>query len=169
MRLSLDFTHPRQSPALPGWLLLMAGLLAAGWAGWRYQDVAEGARAEHARLAALTPKPARKVAAVNGSKAPDADLDAARRLLFADWGGLLTAIETSRPDAVAFLTLEGEAVSGSLLLTAEARSPRDMLAYVETLQRLPGLDRVVLASHADQAREGEKAVRFSLRARWRTP
>jgi hypothetical protein len=51
-------------------------------------------------------------------------------------------------------------------MTAEAKDHAAMLAFVETLEALPMLDRVALDSHAERERDGERAVRFSLKARW---
>jgi hypothetical protein len=168
MKLSLDFSHPRPAPARLAWIMLLAGLLAAVAGTLRYAELLEESRAVSVRLAALTPKASGKPA--TAAKRPD---DAAphpgRALLAADWGGLLTAFERSRPDDIALLALDAEATRGGLQISAEARDQRAMLAYVAGLGRTPGLDQVVLVSHADQEREGEKAVRFNLRAHWRAP
>lgn len=169
MKLRLDFAHPRPSPALIGWLLLFAGLLAVAWAGWRYQSVSEGYQTEVARLAALTPKLARMSAGKAAPAKVESEFQATRNLLDADWGALLTALEKTRPANIAFLTLDVEAARGAILLSAEAKDQAAMLSYVEALERLPELGHVALASHADEERDGEKAVRFNLRAHWGTP
>ena len=170
MKLRLDFAHPRHGPAPLGWLLLVAGLVAAGWAGWRYQTVSMSTQIEQAKLAGLTPKHVRKLAVKPVARpAPLQEvsgLTATRNLIDADWGGLLTALETTRPPTIALLAVEAEAARNSISITAEAKDHRAMLAYVNSLEDLPILDRVALANHADQEREGEKAVRFNLRAHW---
>ena len=168
MKLRLDFAHPRPRPAWPAWLLLALGLAAAGGAGWRHQ--AESARLDQAkaRIAALTPKSTRPAPrqGSGGEGRAGAGLASTRALLGADWAGLLDGLETSRPPQVALLSIEAEAGRAGLSLTAEAKDHRVMLAYVEALEALPILDQVALGNHADQEREGEKAVRFSLKARW---
>jgi len=168
MKLSLDFAHPRQAPARLAWIVLLAGLLAAGSCALRYADLLNESRAVTMRLATLAPKAAAKPAAT-ARRPDDAAPHPGRALLAADWGGLLTALEQSRPNDIALLALDVEATRGGLQISAEARDQRAMLAYVDSLGRMPGLDQVVLVSHADQEREGEKAVRFSLRAHWRAP
>lgn len=170
MKLTLDFAHFRPRVAAPGWLLLVAGLAGAGWAGWRYQNVAAAEAAEQVRLAALTPRSTAKPTAKARAKteAGQTSLAANRLLLGADWGGLLDELEASRSKDIALLNVEVEAARRSLSLTAEARNHRAMLAYADALEALPDLDRVSIANHADQDRDGEKSVRFSLRAHWDT-
>lgn len=170
MRLALDFAHPRPRVSALGWLLLIAGLAGAGWAGWRYQSVAATHQTEQLRLATLAPKVAAKSAAKAKAK-PETGLSglaATRLLLGADWGALLNQLEASRPKEIALLNVEAEAARGSLSLSAEAKDHRAMLAYADALEALPNLDRVAIANHADQDRDGEKSVRFTLRAHWDT-
>lgn len=169
MKFELDFAHPRPRPAPLGWALLALGLVAAGWAGWRYQDVAATAQAEQARLDALVPRATRKAAGKPLDKAASG-LAASRQLLAADWGGLLVELETARPEKrIALLNLEAEAGRNSLGITAEAVDHTAMLDWVDALEALPSLEKVTLASHANQDRDGEKSVRFTLRARWLNP
>ena len=167
MKLRLDFVHPRPAPARLGWALLLLGCLALAWAGWRYQNVSAAHEAVSARLAALSPKP---VAGSRRAVAPaETDAPATRRLLDADWGRLLDALEQSRPANVALLRVEAEAARGSLLVAATAKDAAAMLAYLERLEKLPVLTRVVLVSHQDEETEGLKTVRFDLRAQWGAP
>lgn len=167
MKLRLDFAHPRPAPAALGWVLLALGVLALAWAGWRHQSVSAAHEAVTARLAALAPK-----AAAGGRRdlaRAETDAPAARRLLDADWGRLLDALEQSRPANVALLRVEAEAARGSLLVAATARDAAAMLAYLERLEKLPVLTRVALVGHRDEETEGLKTVRFDLRAQWGAP
>ncbi len=166
MRLDLDFAHPRPRPAPLGWALLGLGLLAAAWAGWRYEQVAGENASLQARVATLTPQAkARKT--VTPSTRPVGSVAATQQLLAADWGGLLVELETARPEKrIALLNLDAEPGRGNLGITAEAIDHAAMLAWMDALEALPSLEKVALVSHANQEREGEKPVRFTLKARW---
>lgn len=169
MRLQLNLAVPRQAPSRAGWLLLAAGLACALWAGWRHGTAQAEFERQQARLAQLTPKPvkAKPVRAAKGEESPV--LAKARSLLAADWPALLAELEQSRPDTIAFLSVEAEAGGGVLNLNGEAKDHAAMLAYVKQLESESALRDVALASHADVEAAGEKAVDFVLRARWRTP
>jgi hypothetical protein len=166
MKLRVDFVRPRPVPSPLGWGLLVLGLLALAWAGWRYQSVSAAHEAATARLAALSPKSAPRRPAARPAAQDEAEALAGRRLLEADWGGLLAALEQSRPADVALLRVEAEAARGTLLLSATAKDAAAMLAYLQRLERLPLLSRVALSSHQDEAVDGLRTVRFDLRAQW---
>lgn len=169
MKLQLDLAHPRQPASPLGWLLLVIGLLAAGWTGWRFQTLSDELPAARDRLAALSPALSTNSPARARPRTADLPTDApltAQTLLGTDWGGLLNTLEKTRPAGVALLSLEAEASRGGLVLGAEARDHRAMLAYADKLESAPGVDRMALANHADQERDGEKAVRFALRGHW---
>ncbi|MBP8901727.1 MAG: PilN domain-containing protein [Thiobacillaceae bacterium] len=171
MRLRLDFAHPRPRPTLLGWLLLGLGIVAMGWAGWRYQTVAASLNVEKTRAAALMREAPRRpgVATPRKAQGPVAEsgLTTTRALLRTDWGALMGGLESARTPKIGLLSLDLDTGrGGSLAITAEARDHAAMLAYVETLEALPMLDKVALDSHAERERDGERAVRFSLKARW---
>lgn len=171
MKLRLDFVHPRPRPSPVGWLLLLVGIAAASWGGWRYQNLSAVLSQERDRLSALVPASAKGPVLAAKRTEPastEADQPAPRLLLGTDWGALFVALEESRPAGIAFLALDLDASRGGRIsMTAEARDAPAMLAYVEALGGLPMLEQVALTSHADQDRNGEKAVRFSLKAQWR--
>jgi Tfp pilus assembly protein PilN len=97
----------------------------------------------------------------------ESGLTTTRALLRTDWGALMGGLESARTPKIGLLSLDLDTGrGGSLAMTAEARDHAAMLAYVETLEALPMLDKVALDSHAERERDGERAVRFSLKARW---
>lgn len=163
--LRLDFLHPFPRPHWAAWGLLAAGLGLAAWVGWQGQQ-AQGAL--DAAVAAAPQQPAvarRPVRATAGEEQSAARQ--AREQLAVPWGDLFVRLETHRPKAVALVALEADARKPEATLTAEARSAKDMLAYVEQLKGEAGFASVMLASHAVQEGDPQRPLRFVLRLVWR--
>lgn len=170
----LDFL--RETPAQPtaAWLLLAAGLLLSGMAAGRYLDAERSLAGERAIAASLevkrpAAKPARGAAPAQAQvQAQALALAAGREQLDLPWDTLFLRLEQSRPDEIALLSLEADGRKREATLTAEARKPGQMLDYVERLRHQPGLDAVVLSSHAVRQEDPQQPLRFVVRLRWRT-
>ncbi|MHB1187817.1 PilN domain-containing protein [Thiobacillus sp.] len=167
-RLKLDFLHPFPRPHWTAWLLLAAGLGLAAWVGWQDQQVGRAL----AVAAAESPAPRMPPAARRASRAePGEDQVAAessRVQLATPWGGLFVRLESNRPKRIALLALEADARKPEATLTAEARSAKDMLAWVEQLKGEAGFRSVTLASHTLQESDPQQPIRFVLRLVWRS-
>jgi Tfp pilus assembly protein PilN len=83
--------------------------------------------------------------------------------LMTPWADLL---ESPPNRSVALLSVEPSVTKHSIRLTAEARNPQDMLAYLDALQRDTRLSTVVLVSHQVQAQSPGSPVRFQIQAGW---
>lgn len=83
------------------------------------------------------------------------------------WSGLFVRLESSRPKRIALVALEADARKPEATLTAEARTAKDMLAYVEQLKGEAGFASVTLASHAMQEGDPQRPLRFVVRLVWR--
>ena len=165
--LRLDFLHPLPRPHWAGWLLLAVGLGLAGWTGWQgrqLQAALDDAVAAAPRQAAgTTRRPARATAGEEQTAAR-----AAREQLALRWGDLLVRLETSRPKNIALVALEADARKPEATVTAEARTAKDMLSYIEKLKGEAAFASVTLASHALQEGDAQQPLRFVLRVVWRT-
>lgn len=164
--LKLDLLHPLPRPHGLGWLLLLAGIgatLGVGWQSWRLDAaLAE----ESARAAKLKPPAAQR--AVSRAPAPTpSEVLAAREALALPWSRLLSGLETVQSPRIALLALDADGRKPEATVTAEARSLRDVLAYVERLKREAGFRRVVLTSHQVQEDDPQRPVRFVVRLGWR--
>lgn len=162
-RLRLDFLHPLPSTHWVGWLLLAAGIVLAAWVAWRGETVNRSLQAAIAEAPASTQT--RRSTAPVASGAANAAV-AARDQLAAPWGEFLVRLEASRTSRVALLSLEADARRPEATLTAEARTAKDMFAWIEKLKDEAGFG-VVLASHAVQVNDPQQPVRFVVRLRWR--
>ena len=91
--------------------------------------------------------------------------DTARRLSV-PWNSLFQGLEAARTDRVTLLSIEPDAESRTLVLSAEAKDYAAALAYVGNLAEQPGFARVHLSRH--EARPGsERPIAFSVSASWK--
>ena len=165
--LRLDFLHPFPRPHWAGWLLLAAGLGLAVWVGWQGRQ-AQGALDE---AVAAAPKPvaaaARRPASATASEEQTAALQS-REQLAMPWGELFVHLEKNLPKNIALVALEADARKPEATLTAEARTAKDMLAWIERLKGEAGFASVTLVSHALQESDPQQPLRFVLRLVWRS-
>ncbi|MBS1147355.1 MAG: hypothetical protein H6R08_1531 [Proteobacteria bacterium] len=164
--LKLDFLHPFPRPHWAAWGLLAAGLGLAAWVGWQGQqaqgELDAAVAAAPQRPAAVVQRQVRAAAGEGQSAARQA-----RQQLAVPWGDLFVRLETHRPKDIALVALEADERKPEATLTAEARSAKDMLAYVELLKGKAGFASVTLASHALQEGDPQRPLRFVLRLVWR--
>lgn len=161
--LKLDFLHPVPRPHWLGWLLLGVGVAMAAWAGWK------GEEAQSLLVQARAAAPKQHAAMASRSTLSTAsESGLAKEQLSAPWDTLFVRLETSRPKGIALLALEADARKTEATLTAEARTTRDMLAYIELLKAEAGFASVTLSSHALQDIDPQQPLRFVLRLGWKT-
>ncbi len=165
--LKLDFLHPFPRPHWAAWALLAAGLGLAAWTGWQDR---QAQRALDEAVAAA-PKPvagaARRPASARAGEEQTVALQA-REQLSMPWGGLFGRLEANLPKGVALVALEADARKTEATLTAEARTAKDMLDWIEQLKGKAGFASVTLASHALQESDPQQPIRFVLRLVWRS-
>ena len=164
--LTLDFLHPFPRPHWAAWGLLAAGAGLAAWVGWQGQQL-QGAldaavAAAPRTAAALAQGPGRAVVAADQTAAREA-----REQLSVPWDGLFVRLEGNRPKHIALVALDADARKDEATLTAEARSAKDMLAYIEQLKVEAGFRSVTLASHTLQESDPQQPLRFVVRLVWR--
>ena len=141
---------------------VMVGFAAVGAAAWqtrvlgseqeRLQAAIERAQFPVVRRA---PRHARPV-----TSAPILQqMDATTARLNVPWSAVLDAIERCTTDDVALLTLETDSRTGSVALTAEARSLEDLLTYAEALGKDAAIASVRINQHDVRVQEPEQPVR----------
>lgn len=173
-RIRLDFTAPGPHPGLLSWLLLALGLAAFGLTVFAWREADDAARAAQAGLAALSRAPAAKPAKTmkkgdTAALARERGEAEARRALALPWTRLLTVLQESRPDDIAFLELEADGRRGDFQITAAAKSHQAMLDYYRSLKAEPGFRAVSLMRHELRDIDGLQGVDFSLRGEWTRP
>ena len=102
-----------------------------------------------------------------GADGEDARANAIRRQLNLPWDELFNAIEASKGDSVALLSIAPDAQLRQLKLAGEAKSFADMLEYVKRLNGISMFENAYLLDHG-LARQGSSAiVRFTIVATWK--
>lgn len=170
--LHIDFAPGARRIPRAGGVLLLAGALLLGFGLVRAtQLLVERAQAQALALDARASRPAdagatpparadaRQVALVRTARQVSDDLGT-------PWSRLLGSLGSTSGQDVALLSVEPSAAKRTVRLTAEARAPADMLAYLAALQRDPRLSSVVLVSHQVQAQAPGTPVRFQIQAQW---
>lgn len=168
--LTLDF---RRNERPHGWIngaLLVAGVLAAGYAGWSAWQFSADGRSLDARLASLSKKPQQKAAPIAGVEAQQFERES-RVLanvaieLNTPWNPLFRALEAA-PQKIALLSIEPDAHKRELILTGEAKDFKEMLDYVRYLQGQAMLSGIALQTHQINQQDRDKPVRFRITAGW---
>jgi nitrate reductase NapAB chaperone NapD len=168
-RLDLDFHTPgRYRLDALGVGLLVIGTLAMVWVASQW-FTARNTEAEQAgALLKLEQRPAPKR---GGSRDDDAAQAARERItaeLNAGWQPAFDALAATRSDKIALLSLDVILAKRQIKLVAEARNLADTVAYIEALQKQPGILRAVLNQHEIETDDAEKPVRFQATVEWRT-
>ena len=181
-RMNLDFTAPGAHSGPISWLLLALGLIAITTAGLGWQAADSTAQEARTRLAGLQAAPKGKTAGTLNStrnnarnsvnpaaQARQREDNNARRALALPWTRLLTVLQDTRPDDIAFLELDADGRRGDFQLTANAKSYRAMLDYYRAMQAEPAFRSVSLVRHELREIDGVQGVNFSLRGEWSQP
>jgi hypothetical protein len=172
-RLKLDFAPGALRISRVGIGLLVASTVALGGVSVQLISVLSAHSKQADALAALDARRAKPSSTGQRSRPADPGEVTRTRVarqvaqnLQTPWGDLLESLETSPKQAVALLSVEPSVSKRMLRLTAEARTPQDMLDYLEALQHDPRLIGVVLVSHQVQSQAPGQPVRFSIQAGW---
>lgn len=146
-------------------MALLVGLSALGWMVWQRHVLG----LEQERLQAALDQAQAPVARPSPRPLPPAtpaetlrQMDAVTARLNVPWSDVLDAIERSTTQKVALLTLEPDARTGSVALTAEARSLDDLLSYAEALGQDAAVASVRMGQHDLRAQEPGQPVRMTL-------
>ncbi|MDO8653455.1 MAG: hypothetical protein Q7R66_14810 [Undibacterium sp.] len=82
------------------------------------------------------------------------------------WQDLQNSLEAATTSKVALLTLEPDAKSRTLKVSAEAKNSDDMLLYIEQLKQQIFFSSVVLVKHETNELDANKPLRFQLDVQW---
>jgi len=173
--LHLDFAAERARIGRPGLVLLALVVMLLGTQAAMLFDRLRTHTLQTEALAAVDARRAKATPAAQPAKPADpAEVTRTRvarqvaQNLVTPWADLLESLETSPKQNVALLSVEPSVAKRTLRLTAEARSPQDMLEYLHALQHDTRLTGVVLTSHQLQAQTPGQPIRFQLQASWGT-
>jgi Tfp pilus assembly protein PilN len=83
------------------------------------------------------------------------------------WEELFNSFELATNKEIALLSIEPDTKKKIVKVTAEAKTTKDMLAYIKRLQKSPMLDEVVLQKHEWQTKDPERPLRFTVASVWK--
>jgi hypothetical protein len=163
-RAELDYIAPPRRARAAGIALLAIALGVAGVLLVRYKDV----KLEINRIEAAQDLLVGERRPVQARKSLDDEIkgaEAIMRQLALPWAAMVQAVEGASSPDVALLQMQPDAQQRQLRLSAEARSERAMLAYLERLAAAPVLADVHLASHQVMLDEPRRPIQFTVLAR----
>jgi Tfp pilus assembly protein PilN len=168
----LDFI-PHTPPRWPGYALLTVASLGAVLVSSQYFHTARSLTDAESAASRLERRVLRQrdTTATASSVMPKDSALAQRaaevtRRLATPWERLFKALETFRHQNIALLSVEPDAINGTVRITAEAKDTAAMLAYVEDLRESGLLANVTLSAHQVMPENPLKPVRFSFGGQW---
>ncbi len=172
--LQIDFrATPRARSGWLGWALLVAAVLGVLMFSEQLTDASQRHAAAQSRHELLSER-ARDKAPRRAAAAPDAltlaEVQRANRIidqLTVPWDALFDAVEAADARGLAVLSLTPNAIERSLRMAGEARSVKELLAYVARMAEQPALSQVHLLGYSTVPRDGVPVVAFTLAATWR--
>jgi hypothetical protein len=164
--LELDFLRTKPATPLVAWLLLALGIALTLMVLSRYSDVKTGLADETALAAQYERDQRKKPSKTRDAVAAVEPAHAEQALLDKPWGEFFARLERTRPGTIAFLAIDADGRKGDAEITAEARTPGQMLDYVNGLQNQPGFSSVNLTSHIIDDENPQRPVQFMLHLKW---
>lgn len=173
-RLSLDFASAQRSLAGPrpylGWGILVAGVLVSAITAWSNDQQVEAnvaLRAERDQLAARLQRsqPAEKVPAELSDQIQQAAT--AYGEIMTPWDDLFQALEASKGNDVALISITADAAKREFALSGEARDFGALSGFSDALSARPLFPQVALSNHRLSEGAPPIVVKFELRLTWR--
>jgi Tfp pilus assembly protein PilN len=175
-KMRIDFAAPgwrralyRAHPAaLAGCALGLA--LCAGAAAYGYQ-MAQQQRARAEQLGEQKQRQGQQGGAALAAKVqmPEAQskaINAAVLQLNLPWRDMQEAVGEATPASIALLALEPDPNKQVLKISAEAKNPDDMIAYIEQLKQQEFFVSAALVRHEINDLDPNRPVRFQVEAQW---
>lgn len=175
-RLELDYLRSGRRPGWAAWTLLAVALAFALDLGRSWVALKDDIARKDARLAmqAAQARPGELLRVSMPKTAPrpvrEGELAAARdtlQRLSVPWDALFGALEAAQTERASLLSIEPDAVSGTVALTGEAKDYLALLSYVANLEQQKALSRVHLARHETRQNEPQRPLAFTISASWR--
>lgn len=165
MRINIDFVRRSRRLSFKEACLLLGSLFATGVSIWHQALTAEAiAEAEKGLTNQRQLLKEKRVALSDEQRA---SVNQVIRQLNLPWPELLTAIEVHSSGQVALLSLEPDAAHRVLRVTAEAKSPEEMLEFVTRLGSDPLFVSAILQRHEINEGDRNRPYRFVVEATWK--
>ena len=159
-RLDFDFHARSARPDLFSLVLLLGGVVAAGWSWHTWQSARDSQAGLALQIAALEQTKPRKVAKP-AARGDEARQRIAAQLAYA-WQQAFDTLAAARSNKIALVSLDAVQAKSQVKLVAEARQLADAVEFVDALQQQPGVKRAALFQHEVQRAPQEHPVRFTV-------
>lgn len=169
--IAIDFARPNHQTK-SGWGLLITGLMMLVASLAVYQLIASKVATLETTQAALAKQLAAKTAAMVTVPVNPVTLKrwtAAQTELSMPWENLFGALEQSRMDEVALLSVEPNPNTRTMRVAAATKEYESVLTYVERLSNRDLFENVVLVSHQTDPTDSNMPIRFVVEAQWKRP
>ncbi|QVN19711.1 hypothetical protein [Burkholderia pyrrocinia] len=171
-KLDIDFCRRRARTGTSGVILLgVAVLLWAACGAWLWHAYAENDRAranvEAAQHRTLALRHVAKPPPTPAARLAEKQSQAVLRELTVPWQTLFSLVEDYPDHDVALIGIDQNPAQGQIRITAEAKNPDAMIAYLKYLQTSVVLREATLNGHLVEDNVPGKPVRFQITAVWR--
>lgn len=167
--LALDFKQtPRQWSVL-GLMLLLVGALALAYVANTERNLTGQIEISEARLERLAKRGKIKSTQPADPEHLQQEIRQANEILqqlSLPWDTLFKAVEVTRGQEVALLSIQPNVDKRVVRIAGEAKNFGALLAYMTYLEQGETLNQVYLTSHEIRTQDAEKPVRFTLLANW---
>lgn len=167
-RLDLDFSPARRAGPV-GWLLLVVGVAAVGFAAFELQSAEASLRAVNSELRNANGRIASSETPVRAGPPIDPRVSKAAnqvaRELQVPWAEMLASLEAVPTPDVALLGVEPSPQRKVMRISAEAKNSASMLDYLEALRGKQFTD-IWLMSHTIEAQTPGAPTRFIVQLKW---
>jgi hypothetical protein len=169
----IDFAPRPASQRLLAPFVVLLAIAFSGAILWQYLRAARELTRIEERIDAATAAAERRRTA-RPVEAPPAiaparihAINAAIARLNVPWGDLFAAFEAQRPKDVGLLALLPDARKRSLVVQAEAVTPRAMIEFVDQLRSVELFEDAYLLKHERREQESGQPYRFAVEVRWK--
>lgn len=145
--------------------LLMAALACTA-AGWEYLSASTSYKNSEEALSVARHKDNRDTSMPELSESRVAAINSAIQQLNLPWPELFSMFERNQSKTVVLLALEPDVTTKTLKIQAEAKTPEDMVDFVDTLEGENIFTSVSLIRHEINEPDPNKPYRFTVEAQW---
>lgn len=166
MHIDADFQSSRKRLYSAAVGLTLVAALACAAAIWEYSSTAAAYNQAQEVLSLAQRKAKQETAQPGFSETRVAAINRAIQRLNLPWSELFSMFERNQSKAVVLLALEPDVASGILKIQAEAKTPEDMVDFVEMLEDEDIFTSVSLIRHEIFEPDPNKPYRFAVEAQW---
>lgn len=166
MRIDIDFQSSGRNATTGTIAVLLVAALTCAAAGWEYISMSTSYKNAEAVLSAAQRKVNRDMSMPRIPESQIIAINSAIQKLNFPWPELFSMFERNQSRTVVLLALEPDVATKTLKIQAEAKTPEDMVDFVDTLEGGDIFTSVSLIRHEINEPDPNKPYRFTMEAQW---